>query len=510
MFFGLMNSPATFQAMMNELFKDLIASGTVFVYMDDILIATRTMEEHRRIVHQVLQILESNQLFLKPEKCEFEKDEVNTLVSVSRLANSLWTPSNLGVLQIGPLPQKLKRRRAFLGFTGFYRRFIRNYSHLARPLNDLTRKTSPWQWGEPEQDAFDRLKQRFLAAPILVQPDLTAPFRLECDTSKYACGAFFPSTVPMVFGIPSPSCPNHSLKPNRTTISTIENFSPLSKLFVNGDTTLKAAPINSKSSLIIRTSKSFVMRPSSPIVKLAGLNSSLASLSLSIISLERKLVNPMLYPVALTMFPDHEDNEDCILLSPSLFAKPQRVTFTFEDSSLLQRIKDCQALDTEVVDVLRYLLASKSSPTKKLLSPDWTVQDGLTFYKGRLYVPADLDIRSIYHRSLHDTPSVGHPGHLKTWDLVKRQFYWPGIRDSPLIMLTVALFVRQQESTHHPSVPLHPIPPLSDATPFFHRLHGFHHGNSPSLMALMPFAVFVDHDVTKSCRLCSLSLHHHG
>src|SRR5882724_13017626 len=72
MFFGLMNSPATFQVMMNKLFKDLIASGTVFVYMDDILIATHTMEEHCCIVHQVLQILESNQLFLKPEKCEFE------------------------------------------------------------------------------------------------------------------------------------------------------------------------------------------------------------------------------------------------------------------------------------------------------------------------------------------------------------------------------------------------------------------------------------------------------
>jgi len=125
---------------------------------------------------------------------------------------------------------------------------------------------------------------------------------------------------------------------------------------------------------------------------------------------------------------DHEDNEDRILLSPSLFAKPQQVTFTFDNSPLLQCIKDCQALDTEVVNVLRYLLASKSLPTKKLLSPNWTVQDGLTFYKGRLYIPADLDIHQSIIHSLHDTPSVSHPGHLKTWDLVKCQFYWPGIR----------------------------------------------------------------------------------
>ena len=151
MFFGLMNSPTTFQAMMNELFKDLIASGTVFVYMDGILIATCTMEEHRRIIRQVLQILESNQLFLKPEKCEFEKDKVEYLGIRLQAGQLAMDPIKLRGIADWPTPAKLKDVRAFLGFTGFYRRFIRNYSHLARPLNDLTKKTSPWQWGEPEQ-----------------------------------------------------------------------------------------------------------------------------------------------------------------------------------------------------------------------------------------------------------------------------------------------------------------------------------------------------------------------
>src|SRR5882762_4256578 len=196
MFFGIMNSPTTFQAMMNELFKDLILTGTVFVYMDDILIATRTIEEHQCVIKQVLHILQTNQLFLKPEKCEFKKNKVEYLglrLQAGQLAMDLI---KLQGIADWPIPKKLKDVRAFLGFTGFYRRFIRNYSQLARPLNDLTKKTSPWKWLTDKQLAFDRLKARFLEAPILVQPDTSAPLRLECDASKYACGAVLSQTGP--------------------------------------------------------------------------------------------------------------------------------------------------------------------------------------------------------------------------------------------------------------------------------------------------------------------------
>src|SRR5216684_3219710 len=79
MFFGLTNSPAMFQSMMNELFKDLIDTGLMFIYMDDILIATKTLEQHRELVKQVLQCLQDNSLFLKPKKCDFEKEQMDYL-----------------------------------------------------------------------------------------------------------------------------------------------------------------------------------------------------------------------------------------------------------------------------------------------------------------------------------------------------------------------------------------------------------------------------------------------
>ncbi len=159
MFFGLTNSPATFQSMMNEVFKDLIDTGRVFIYMDDILIATETIEEHRRLVHQVLQRLADHNLYLKPEKCEFEKEEVKYLGICLHPGHVAMDPTKLLGIAEWPTPTKLHDVRAFLGFAGFYRRFIRNFSHLARPLNDLTRKNTPWSWTTECEQAFQALKK---------------------------------------------------------------------------------------------------------------------------------------------------------------------------------------------------------------------------------------------------------------------------------------------------------------------------------------------------------------
>jgi RNase H-like domain found in reverse transcriptase/Reverse transcriptase (RNA-dependent DNA polymerase) len=179
----------TFQSMMNELFKDLIDSRKVFIYMDDILIATATLEEHRLLVQQVLEWLHEHRLFLKPEKCEFEKTEVEYLKMKLRGGHIAMDPIKLQGLAEWPTPKKLWDVRTFLGFTGFYRRFIRNLSRLAHPLNDLTKKGTSWHWDLPQQHAFDLLKKSFTKAPVLIQPDPHAPFRLECDASKSACGA---------------------------------------------------------------------------------------------------------------------------------------------------------------------------------------------------------------------------------------------------------------------------------------------------------------------------------
>src|SRR5713101_3883494 len=184
MLFGLTNSPAMFQSMINELFKDLIDTGLL-----DIIVSTKTMEQHRELVKQVLQHLQDNNLFLKPEKCDFKKEQMDYLGLILKPGHIAMDPIKLQGITNWPIPHNLRDVRAFLAFAGYYHRFIRNFSRLARPLNDLTKKTNKWHWDEPEDSSFILLKAKFCEAPILIQPDVHQPFRLECNASKKACGA---------------------------------------------------------------------------------------------------------------------------------------------------------------------------------------------------------------------------------------------------------------------------------------------------------------------------------
>lgn len=140
MFFGLCNSPATFQMFMNDLFKDMIDEGWLLIYMDDMLIFSEDMDTHRTYVKRVLQRLKDNDLFLKPEKCVFKASEVEFLGLIIRPDELAMDPTKLNGIQQWPTPTTVKAVRSFLGFGNFYRRFIPRFSEIARPLNDLTKK----------------------------------------------------------------------------------------------------------------------------------------------------------------------------------------------------------------------------------------------------------------------------------------------------------------------------------------------------------------------------------
>ena len=136
--FGLSNSPATFQMMMNDIFRDLILRGKVIVYLDDILIFTKTREEHRAVVRQVLQILRENKLTCKPEKCEFETRETEYLGHIIGDGVVKMDPAKVAGVTGWPEPATKKELQSFLGFANFYRRFIAGFSKIAGPLHALT------------------------------------------------------------------------------------------------------------------------------------------------------------------------------------------------------------------------------------------------------------------------------------------------------------------------------------------------------------------------------------
>ena len=158
MYFGLMNSPATFQTMMNSIVQDLIDQGVVVVYIDDILIFTKTEEEHDKIVEEVLKRLEENDLFLKPEKCIFKEKEIEFLGRYIMEEGVKMDEVKVKVIAEWPVPKKVKDVQSFLGLVNFYRRFIEQFSKIVTLLSKLIRKDQPWEWMDQQQNAFDTLK----------------------------------------------------------------------------------------------------------------------------------------------------------------------------------------------------------------------------------------------------------------------------------------------------------------------------------------------------------------
>jgi len=140
MYFGLMNFPATFQTMMNDLFRDLINQGDTVTFIDDILVATDMEEGHSELVEKVLKRLEENNLFVKPEKCKWKVREVEFLgVVISPKGVEMQKEKVEGVLK-WPVPRNVKEVQKFLGLANYYRRFIKDFARIAALLHVLVRK----------------------------------------------------------------------------------------------------------------------------------------------------------------------------------------------------------------------------------------------------------------------------------------------------------------------------------------------------------------------------------
>ena len=198
MFFGLTNSPATFQTMVNMMFRPLVRLKVFSIYMDDGCIHTaqlpgetheQHLARHRKYVHEAFDILEKYDLYLKPEKCAFEQTEIEFLGVTVGNGKIQMDPSKVQAIKNWSTPKNPTDVRAFLGFTGYYRYFIEKYSLLARPLLDLTKKSVEWHWGKPQEDAFQTLKLKMCNKPVLMQPDFNKRFYLQTDASGYSMGA---------------------------------------------------------------------------------------------------------------------------------------------------------------------------------------------------------------------------------------------------------------------------------------------------------------------------------
>jgi transposase InsO family protein len=186
--FGLKTAPATFQRMMNVVLSGLTGSRC-FVFLDDIVVYARSLSEHDTKLREVFDRLRKNRLKLKAEKCQFLRKEVSYLGHVISEKGVFPEQAKTRVIEEYPTPQNVKQLRSFLGLMSYYRRFVPKFSHIAAPLHKLLKKDAPYEWTISQEQAFQTLKGKLLAPPVLKYPDFNERFILTTDASGEGLGA---------------------------------------------------------------------------------------------------------------------------------------------------------------------------------------------------------------------------------------------------------------------------------------------------------------------------------
>jgi len=161
------------------------------VYLDDVLIYSNTLQQHQTDVNNIHEAIRKSGMKVKPSECDFHQSETEYLGFIIGQEGVKTDPVKTQAIWDWTAPKKIKEIQCFLGFCNFYRRFIEGFSRTARPLYARTKKEciGKWEWGDKEQQAFDKLRTKLTTAPVLVYFDPLARTKIETDASKYVCSA---------------------------------------------------------------------------------------------------------------------------------------------------------------------------------------------------------------------------------------------------------------------------------------------------------------------------------
>lgn len=447
--FGLCNAPATFQSLINTTFHDMVDQFVV-AYLDDILIFSRTLEEHEDNVRKVLARLRKEQLYAKLEKCDFLATSVEFLGYIVSADGIAMDPKKIDAILAWPTPRNVKDTLSFLGFCNFYRQFIRNYSGIAAPLTRLTRKDVPFVWDATAEESFQALKHAFTTADILRHCDPRLPYLLETDASDYAYGAvlsqeFEDGLRPVAFYSKkfTPAELNYSIH-NKELLSIVRAFEHWRDYLEGAQH--KVRVITDHQPLMYFNTKRVLDRQQ------ARWSVSLSRFDFSI---EHRPGVKSGKPDALSRRSDHaltdaDATEERVL---NLFAAQlwQLESLSHETIRLAQQSDDHSR---SLADRLRKDTAATGEKDYKL-DPK-----GLIRWRGRLYVPDTGELRLRIMEENHNAPMAGHPGQTGTWELVRRHFYWPGQRvDINRFVGSCPTCARAKHARAKPAGLLKPIPP---------------------------------------------------
>jgi hypothetical protein len=188
MSFGLTNAPAYFITMMNKVFMEYLDKFIV-VFIDDILIYSKDDKEHEEHLRLIMEKLREHKMYAKFSKCEFWLNKVGFLGHIVSAEGVAVDPSKVASVTEWESPKNAGDIRSFLGLAGYYRRFIENFSKIAKPMTELLKKDKKFEWTDTCETSFQELKKRLVSAPVLCLPDIQKDFQVYCDASRQGLGS---------------------------------------------------------------------------------------------------------------------------------------------------------------------------------------------------------------------------------------------------------------------------------------------------------------------------------
>lgn len=427
--FGLTNAPATFMAMTNDLFHDFL-DNFVIVFLDDILIFSKTETEHEDHVRQVLQRLREAKLYAHPGKCAFFKTEIDFLGHVINQDGVHLEKSKVDAIREWPIPTTVKELRSFLGLANFYRRFIHHFSHITAPMTELLRKNVPYVWGPAQQQAFITIKEKLTTAPLLIIPNPLLPFTVNTDASDFALGAVLMQDQ------------GHGLQP---VAFESRKLNPAERNY----------PVHDREMLAIihalRVWRHYLEGPS--ILGITDHDS--LKFFMSQPHLTRRQARWMEFLQQFDLGIKYQPGKTNVV-ADALSRRPDLATISFltHDSSIVSEIK--QAYDTDS-DVQAALTALHSG------SSDYVQEHGLLYrvVQGtrRLFIPNLPALKQRLLREHHDSVIYGHLGINKTEKSVATFFFWPKLHQDVLAYVrSCPTCQRTKANNRKPMGLLRPLP----------------------------------------------------
>ncbi|UYV84587.1 hypothetical protein LAZ67_X002728, partial [Cordylochernes scorpioides] len=432
--FGLCNAPATFERMIDNLLKGL--KWTICLcYLDDIIVFSDGFEEHLRRLQLVLNCLKKAGLCLNSKKCKFGAKTITVLGHEVSENGIRPDQEKIRAVRDFATPRSLKEVRSFLGLSSYYRHFIPNYAHVAQPLNDLLKKDSAFNWNQEEQNAFEALKSALISEPALGHFDYSSPTEIHTDASNYGIGAVL---VQIQKGKERAiAYASRTLNKAEKNYSTTERECLAIIWAIN-----KFRPYVFGQPFTIVTdhhSLCWLTNLKDPCGRLARWALRLQEFDVTVVYKSGR---------------KHQD-ADCLSRSPLEYSEdmeediPSIVT--------LQNFSEEQMNDQALRKIADQL---QSTPNNTFVKIDNTLYRKNYDPMGKpwlLVVPRHL--RQELLKNFHDSPTAGHLGFTKTYDRIRKKYYWPGMYRT--VRKYVAHCSDCQRRKHQPQLPsghLQPIP----------------------------------------------------